>query len=222
MTKTVRRLLVLVGVLALSVAAGQAADEADGKTENPKYQFWAHFKPGASSTYLEKTILHGPEKASVPGGVEQKTITYRLLNVSKDRATVLTTVLEENFLETVESAPTRITFPAKVSKAHLQALLQEWNAKEGEEETVMVGGKEIKCKVRSGTQKTDEGNVEFKICYSDKVPGGFVKRRRVTRDGDKIVAETTITLQSFAEGKPARPKAIEPAKPKVIESKDGK
>lgn len=208
MITTVRGLLVLAGMLVLSAGAARA-DEADGKAENPKYQFWANHKPGATSTYLEKTILHGPEKAAVPGGVEQKTITYRLLNVNKDRAVVLTTVVEEDFLQTVESAPTRITFPAKVAKAHLQAFLQEWSAKEGDEETITIGGKEIKCKVRSGSHKLEEGTAEFKVYYSATVPGGFVKRTRTTRDGDKVVAETTITLLSFAEGKPAKPKAIE-------------
>src|SRR5262249_39978403 len=147
----------------------------------------------------------GPEKATVPGGVEQKTITYRLQSANKDRAVVVTTVVEEDFLSTVESAPTRITYPAKVKKANLQEFLQEWNAKEGEDETIKVGGKDIKCKVRAGSQKVEGGTIEFKICYSDTVPGGIVKHTRITRDGDKVVAETTTTLVSFGEAKGPKP-----------------
>ena len=167
--------------------------------DNPRFKFWANFKPGATSTYTQTTKFHGAEKATVPGGVEQKTITYRLLSVDKDKAVVLTTVVEEDFLSTVESAPTRITYPAKVKKENLQAILQEWNAKEGEDETIKVGGKEVKCKVRAGSSKVEGGTVEAKICYSDTVPGGVVLHTRTTRDGDTVVAETTTTLKSFAE-----------------------
>ena len=198
MTKLVRGSLVLAGCLSWCVA-GHAGGDKDAMTENPKFRFWAHFKKGATSTYSQTTKFHGAEKASVPGGVEHKTITYRLLSVNKDRAVVLTTVVEKDFLSTVESAPTRITYPAQVRKADLQAFLQEWNAKEGKDETLQIGGKDIRCKVRAGSQKIEGGTVEFKVCYSDKVPGGFVKRTRTTREGDKVIAETTTTLVSFAE-----------------------
>ena len=111
-------------------------------------------------------------------------------------------MVEEDFLSTVESAPTRITYPAKVKKAHLQAFLQEWNAKEGKDETIKVDGKEIKCKVRAGSQKSEDETVEAKLCFSSTVPGGIVTHTRTTKDGDKLVAETTITLVSFAETSP--------------------
>ena len=48
--------------------------------------------------------------------------------------------------------------------------------------------------------------MEFKICYSDTVPGGIVRQTRTTRDGDKIVAETTTNLVSFAETKAGKAK----------------
>src|SRR5262249_28377993 len=147
-------------VLLSGVAAVRSAEEDDkdgAMVENPKYKFWSGFKPGATSTYTEVTKYHGAEKATVPGGVESKTNTYRLLNTNKDRAVVLTTVVEEDFLSTVESAPTRITYPAKVKKANLEAALQEWSVEEGKDETVKVGGKEIKCKVRSGKGKVEGG-----------------------------------------------------------------
>ena len=201
MSKTVRGLFVSSLLLSLIVVASRAAEDSEGMAENPKYKFWANFKPGATSTYTQATKFHGAEKAYVPGGVEHKTITYRLLNANKEKAVVLTTVVEEDFLSTVESAPTRITFPAKVKKANLKAFMQEWSAKVGEDETIKVGGKDIECKVRSGSQKVEGGTITFKICYSDTVPGGIVKHTRVTKDGDKVVAETTTTLVSFAESK---------------------
>ena len=199
MTKGLRGPIVLAMLLAAGVGASRAVEAADELVENPKYKLWAGFKPGATSTYAQTTKLHGAEKASVPGGVERKTITYRLLSVSEDKVVVLTTVVEEDFLSTVESAPTRITYPAKVKKASLQAFMQEWNAKKGEDETVKVGGKEIECKVRAGSHKVEGGTVEARLCYSEAVPGGVVSHTRTTRDGDTAVAETTTTLVSFAE-----------------------
>jgi hypothetical protein len=200
MSKTMRGVFVLMLLLSVSVTSSPAADD-DEMVDNPRYKFWANFKPGATSTYTQTTKLHGPEKATVPGGVEEKKITYRLLSVSKDRVVVLTTVVEEDFLSTVESAPTRITFPAKVKKANLQAVLQEWNSKEGSDETIKVGDKEITCKVKAGSHKSEDGTVEAKLCFSDAVPGGVVKHTRTTRDGEKAVAETTTSLVSFAESR---------------------
>ena len=194
-----RVLMVCVAMLAVGVAVSRAADDAD-LSDNPRFTFWAKFKPGATSTYTQTTKFSGPEKESVPGGVEEKTITYRLASADRDKAVVTTVVVERDFLSTVESAPTRITYPAKVKSANLKAIMQEWSAKEGGEETIKVGSKEIKCKVRSGTQKLEGGSsVEFKLYYSDTVPGGVVKHTRTTKEGDKVVAETTTTLESFAE-----------------------
>lgn len=204
MTQKLRGLFMFGVLLSGGFAAGRAADGADDLVDNPKYRFWANFKPGATSTYTQTTTFHGPEKASVPGGIEHKTITYRLVSVGKDKVVVLTTVIEEDFLSTVESAPTRITYPAKVKKANLQAFLQEWNAKEEKDETIKVGGKDIKCKVRAGSHKVEGGSVEAKLCYSDTVPGGVVTHSRKTRDGNAVVADTTTTLKSFAETEPGK------------------
>jgi hypothetical protein len=90
-------------------------------------------------------------------------------------------------------------YPAKVKKANLQAFLEEWNAKEGNDETIKVGGKDVTCKVKAGSQKTEGGTVDAKMCYSDAVPGGVVLHTRTTKDGDTVVAETTTTLVKFAE-----------------------
>jgi hypothetical protein len=193
--------LAVVIVLAAGAAASYAGGEGDGLVENPKYKFWASFKPGATSTYIQTTKYNGPEKANFPGGVETKTITYRLVSVTKESVVVVTTVLEEDFLSTVESAPTRITFPAKVKKANLQAFLQEWNAADGKDEVVKIAGtgREIMCKVKSGSHKVEGGTVEAKLCYSEGVPGGMVRHTRTTREGNTLVAETTSVLESFAE-----------------------
>jgi hypothetical protein len=204
MTKTARGLMALGMLLMVSVVGSRAADDKDEMAENPLFKFWANFKPGATSTYSQATRYHETDKAAFPGGIEKKTINYSLVRADGDRAVVRTVVVEEDFLSTIESAPTRIIYPAKVKKANLEAIFQDWAVKESGEETVKVGEKKIKCKVRSGTHKSEGTAVEFKLCYSDAVPGGIVKRTRVTKDGDKVVAETTTTLVSFGEAKDAK------------------
>jgi len=201
MRKTMRGLLAAALGLALAISAF-AQGEKDGLVENPRYKHWANFKAGATSTYHEVTTFSGPEKESLPGGKDEKLVTYRLQNVNDARAVVVTTVVEEEFLGTVESAPTKLTYPAKVKQANLEAALDEHGAKKADDETVKVGKEELKCHVLAGSVKKDGMTVEYKLHYSEAVPGGLVKRTRVTKDGDKVVAETTITLRSFATPKP--------------------
>src|SRR5262245_23208446 len=99
MMQKLRGLLVL-GVMLSGIVAIGGAEKADEMVDNPKFKFWANFKPGATSTYDEATKFFGAEKSAVPGGIEHKTIHYRLLSVTKDKAVVLTTVVEEDFLQT--------------------------------------------------------------------------------------------------------------------------
>lgn len=195
MRKTVRGLLALGLLLTFGLISFAQDDEM---VDNPKYTFWAKFKPGATASLREVTKYSGPEKENYPGGVDEKIVTYRLVNVNKDRAVVLTTVTEEEFLGTVESAPTRLTYPAKVKKANLEAVMKEFGVKGAKDESVMVGKEEIKCKVLAGTYKKGGATVDYKFYYSDAVPGGIVKRTRSTKADDKMVADTTITLKSFS------------------------
>lgn len=198
------------GLLALVVLATSAtwADEAkDEMVDNPKYKFWAGFKVGATSVLVEKNVLHGEEKGDFPGGVDEKTITYQLLSVSADKVVIRATVVENEHLGTVESAPTKITYSAKIKKAHLAAVLAEFGAKAKDEpEMVKAAGKEIKCKVLEGSSKKGDESFEYKLCYSEEVPGGVVKRTRTAKRGDKLVAETTISVKSFKDGAPKAPK----------------
>src|SRR5262249_35655267 len=113
-------------------------------------------------------------------------------------------VVEKNFLNTTESAPSKITYPAQVNKAHLEAVLLAAGAKRGEE-TLKVNvnkeEKEIKCKTIEGTRKKKGEVVHQKFWLSTKVPGGIVKRTRATMQGGKLVAETTTTLKAYKVAK---------------------
>ena len=191
---------VVAGVLglAVSLAASFGADEE--MTDNPYYKHWADFKKGSTVTQTEKTTFGDDATDELPGGVDEKTVKYKLVLVSPQRVVVESVVFEKEFLSTTESAPTRIIYPAKVNKAHLDAVLLAAGAKYGEETLKVKVGKEeqeIKCKTIMGTRKKKGEEVHQEFWLSTTVPGGIVKRTRVTMRDGKLVAETTTLIRRF-------------------------
>jgi len=183
------------GFLSLLVVAPLWAEEA--MVANPYYKFWASSKPGATAVHLEQTKLSGPEGKEVPGGVDEKRIVYKLLEVDKDRVVVEQRVTERDLLGYVEAGPTRHIYPAKLEKSRLERIILEDGDKTGED-TVKVGDKEMKTRTLSGTIKVPDGEeVEFKLWLSNEVPGTIVKQVRTARQKGEVIAETTTTLESF-------------------------
>ena len=194
------RWVVAAGVLGLvaSLAAGFGGDEET--TENPYYKHWASFKKGTTVVLTEKTTFGDDATDELPGGVDDKTITYKLLSVSPDRVVVEAVLSEREFLNITESPPTKIIYPAKVKKAHLEAVLLAAGAKHGEETLKVKMDKEekaIKCMTIAGTRKKAGEEVKQKFWISPTVPGGIVKRTRATTHDGKLVAETTTALESY-------------------------
>jgi hypothetical protein len=182
-----------VGILSLFVAATVWAQE--DMVPNPYYKFWSGSKPGATAVHVERTKLSGPEGKLLPGGVDEKRIVYKLLDINDDRAVVQMIVTEPDFIGEVESAPTRHIYPVKLKKANLERILSLEGNQTGEE-TVTLGAGTMKCKTISGTIKEPDGElVEFKLWLAD-VPGSIVKQVRTARQKDAVIAETTITLES--------------------------
>jgi hypothetical protein len=182
-----------VGALTLLVATTSFAQ--DEMVANPYYKFWASSKPGATAVRLEQTKLSGADGKLLPDGVDEKRIVYKLVEVNKDRAVVEMVVTEKDLLGFIQAAPTRYIYPAMLKKAHLERI--HTDGKTGED-TVKVGGKEMKTKTITGVIKGADGEqLDFKLWLSDEVPGSIVKHVRTTRQKDNVVAETTTTLQSF-------------------------
>ncbi len=196
MNQTVRGVLALGTILFASSFLTATAAEKDDMVANPMYKYWAQFKPGSTVTLLEKTVLSGPEKDTVPDGIDQKEVTYKLLSVTPEKVVVQTVVVEHDFLGTIEQPATKKTFPAKVSKTHLQGGFHGVDPKKGEEKITMLG-KEMDCLTLAGLEKKEGSEVDHKLWVSEKVPGGVVKHTRVTKQDGKLVADTTITLKSF-------------------------
>jgi hypothetical protein len=190
---------VVAGVLGLSVSLAVGLG-GDGKADNPHYKHWAGFKEGTTAVLTETTTFGDDATDDLPAGVEEKTVRYKLLKVTPNQVVVEAVVFEKEFLNTTEGAPTKIMYPAKVNKAHIDAVLLATGAKSGEETLKVKPGKEekeIKCHTITGTRKKGNEEVKQTFWLSNDVPGGVVKRTRaVTRDG-RPVAETTTMLKSF-------------------------
>src|SRR5262249_25444953 len=118
MVVLVRRMFPLI-LLAVAVPLARAQDVA-----NPYYRFWWKSKPGATTVYRETTKRSGAA-ASAPDTIDVKEVTYKLVEVSNDRAVVETRVLQQENFGFVESAPTRHIYPARMSKVVLEDLLAE-------------------------------------------------------------------------------------------------
>lgn len=187
-------LMGLVGAVAQSQATAQ--DKKADTVPNPYYVGWKAFKKNTTATVEEKTVYGGDSAKLVPGGVDSKTILYKLVEVGGDKAVVQTRVIERDFLSTIESAPTRITYPATVDKAHFEALVHEAGAKLTDAE-VMVLGKKTACKVFMGSSKNGTEETTKKIVFSASVPGGIVEQVTTVKSGDKLVAQTTVKLKDF-------------------------
>jgi hypothetical protein len=193
MTSHVRGLSA-VGIVFFLMAARAGAQEE--MVANPFYKFWASSKPGATATLTEVTKLTGPEGKVVPDGVDEKQITYKLIEVTDKQAVVEQVVMEEDFLGYVQAAPTKYIYPAKIKKSRLERIVQDKN--KTDEDTLTVEGKEIKCKTLGGTVKGPSGEqIEYKIWLSADVPGTIVKQVRTARQKGDIIAVTTTTLKTF-------------------------
>jgi hypothetical protein len=199
MVRAVRWMLAVATILLICPLIGLQAADKDEMVVNPYYKFWSKHKPGSTVTLLEKTAFTGPEKEQVPDGIDQKEITYKLLSVSPESVTVQVTVLEREFLSSIETASTKKIYPAKVTPANLRAGLHGVDPVRGED-TLEVLGKKLLCATLSGTEKKDGVEVEHKVWVSESVPGGIVKHHRVTRQNGKTVADTTIAVKAYKEG----------------------
>lgn len=179
-------------LLACALSSGFAGDAKDEMVDNPYYKGWASAKPGAKVLLHEKTV-------HADGSVEERSVEYKLLAVNAKRVTVQAAVIEKDLLSLVESAPTRIVYPAKVSRADMRAARLDSDPKKGME-TIKVMGKEMECSTLEYAHKDKTEEVKIKTWRSATVPGGIVHRVRSTAHDGKLVATTTTTLQSFGTG----------------------
>src|SRR5262249_10307518 len=133
-------------------------------------------------------------------GVDERDVTYKLVSVSPDKVVVETVVVDHELLSQIEAAPTKITYPAKVKRAHVEGAREQLKVKEGKEDVEALG-KTYKCEWYETPRTPGDGEVVTrKRWIAAEVPGGIVKEVTVTKKGDQVIAETTTTATEMKAG----------------------
>jgi len=196
--RCISRLIVVTTCVALAgPSLAVAADEE--MVANPPYQHWSAFKVGSTVTQKEKVKFakNSDEAEYYPGGVHEKDLTYKLLEVTPEKVVVELTVTDYGVGQTTEMAPSKVTFPAKVRKGHSGTLKEAIETfKEGHEE-VKVLGKTFRCEYVEITDKSDDETFYHKTWSSDEVPGGIVKGIRTLKKGNTTVSESEEMVVNF-------------------------
>ena len=197
-----QRVLHLIAAVALVFgslsAAARAADEES--VPNPPYKHWSAFKAGTTVTQKEK--IHFLDKDSdeadyYSGGVSEKDVTYKVLEVTPQKVVLQSTIAEHGRGSIVEHAPTKITYPATIAKSQATTSKEDIETfKEGVED-VKVLGKTIHCKKVHLIDQDGDETFEHQIWTSDEMPGGFVKDVKITKKANKVVSESELVIVSF-------------------------
>jgi hypothetical protein len=149
--------------------------------DNPQFTAWNKFDVGASSTLI--TDIEG---ASQGISMQLQTV-QKLVEKTADHLVVESTP-SMKVGDNVRQLPAqRQTVQAKIEKKEFKKL---------PDEQVTAAGQTFTCKVYQAKQPTPRGGgeVDAKVWYSDKVPGGTVKL-----EGNAAKAKFTMLLKSYSE-----------------------
>jgi hypothetical protein len=183
-------------------ALQSVARSADEMVANPPYKHWSAFKVGTTVTQNEKVKFSkgSDEGEYYPGGVHEKDLTFKLLEVTPEKAVVQLTVTDYGVGHTTELAPAKITYPAKVKKSHANTSKEGIESfKEGEED-VKVQGKTVHAHWTEITDKEGDETFYHKSWTSDEIPGGIVKSIKWQKEGKNTVTESEESVSSYHKG----------------------
>ena len=181
------RLALSAAVLAVWVSVSIAEDKVD----NPEYQRWAAFKPGASATVRIVTDFQG--------GKTEMIQTTKLTSKTAAEATVETATEMQAGGKTMTLPPQTRVIPAKMDKPPEPAdPVAKPKVTQGSDE-LTIAGKTLRCQWTETTMVVGGQTAVTKVWQSDQVPGGQVKM--VSRiDGPNGSATTTMELTAFTTG----------------------
>ena len=187
MKTLVTRLALSAAVLGVWVSVSIAEDKID----NPEYQRWAAFEPGASVTMR---IV-----AESQGGKTEMIQTTKLTSKTAAEATVETATEMQAGGKTMTLPPQTRVIPAKMDKPPEPAdPAAKPKVTQGSDE-LTIAGKTLQCQWIETTMVVGGQTAVTKVWQSDQVPGGQVKM--VSRiDGPNGSATTTMELTAFTTG----------------------
>jgi hypothetical protein len=200
------RCLPLLAALALLLPVAAAADDKDEKKDekevtNPFYKQWASFKVGTSARQREKVYLldGSPESKRYPGGIIIKVTTYKLQEVTPEHVVLEAQTVDHDPGELIYHAPFKVVYPARVPLSEAQTPREQFvKHNEGEEKNIKLADGRVVNSTWVETSYEHDG-IEYyqKIWFSDEVPGGILKDRKIQRKAGKEIQHSSITLIDF-------------------------
>jgi pimeloyl-ACP methyl ester carboxylesterase len=153
------------------MARGVQVASASGKVRNPDYERWATLEPGASTTF---------EGYQVADGVKQQLrMTARLVSKHEDRLLVERTYVPIGGGQTEPSRVQQFLVEAMIAPTDHPLTSPTAKISESPAETITIGGKEFKCRVRSvqaaGTFPEYGQGVAAKLWQNESLPGGMAR-----------------------------------------------
>jgi len=191
-----RRVVAAAGILivglACSVGAQSARPGPDEMVDNPPFANWAQFKPG--TTVMQKEVVSMSD-----GRKLEQLITYKLVQKSKDRVVIESTINEKTAGST-ESIRALNTYPARVKMRDVSTETgPDVSVTEGKEEMTVKGRKLAVEWVEAVTRNGDDVWTE-KMWTAREIPGGIVKQTVVHKRGDKLLTESVLEMIDFKPG----------------------
>lgn len=191
-----RRVLAAAGILIVGLAGSVGAQSAkpgpDEMVDNPPFASWAQFKLG--------TIVTQREVVSMPDGRKlEQLITYKLVQKSKERVVVESTV-KDKMGGATESTRMVNAYPARVKMKEVSTETgPDASVTEGKEEMTVKGKKLAVEWVEAVTKSGDDVWTE-KMWTARQIPGGIVKQTVVHKRGDKLITESVLEMIDFKLG----------------------
>jgi pimeloyl-ACP methyl ester carboxylesterase len=164
-----------------SMARRTQAVSTEGKVPNPDYERWAKLKVGASTTF------EGYQVAG--GGKQQLRMTAKLISKHEDRLIVERTYVpvgggQKEPIRVQQFLVDALINPAEHPFTSPTAKISELPA-----ETITIGGKALKCRVRSVQAAGDfpeyGRGVSATLWQNDSLPGGMAKVWLKSSKGDQ-------------------------------------
>ena len=202
-----RTAVLFAGALLLCLTPFSRADEPKAgkeekeKVENPTYKHWAAFKAGATVTHREKIKFpsDSEEGERYHEGTLVKDTTYKLLEVTPEKAVVEVVEAEHGRGSLQESAPFKITYFAKIRKG--LGTPKEGFAKHKQEDVeVEAHGKKYQATLVETTSKSGQVTRTQQVWLNDEIPGGIVKDHKVQKHNDDVISESTLEVLKFSKG----------------------
>ncbi len=185
--------LVTALLVPVAVLAAESRPKPEEMVNNPPFAHWSSFPKGTTVTQREVVTL-------ADGAKIQHDITFKLLQKSKEKVVIETTVNVTGTgagTNVVDKQTTVTTYPAKVKMSAVDTPRTAMESITEGTEQVDVKGKKVDAEwVEAVTKSGDETTID-KVWTARDIPGGIIKRTITRKKGDSVTSSSTLEMVEF-------------------------